>query len=404
MTKNNNLPLLPDLIAITVSKLEALGYSKKYRGYIKVVYNNLRHYAEEVGAKHMTDKLQEDFARDVYDIDIRGVIPLRDYVVRSTTMLLDMQDTGTISAGKKPNNAFPNKIAPVFDAFFNTTKEGKKDSTLETYRRYIMVIAQYLDGVGINDISEVNKDMVSDFILTLSRYCGSSAKRTVSIFSDFLMFAYENGYMNENISSACMKTRFYHDNRIPSVFSKDEIERMLAQINRETPEGKRDYALLLLASRTALRSCDVIGLKLRNLRFDTDTIEISQNKTGKLLVLPLTEEVGCALLDYLMNARPEVANDYVFLRVRAPFGPYKARTNKLVEKYMIKAGIENLKNRQPGLRALRHSLASGMLENGVSIYEIKDYLGHESTNTTMNYVKIDLHELRKCTLEVPVNV
>jgi len=404
MIKNNSAPPLSELTAITLLKLKELGYSEKYQGVIKAVYNKLLRYAEKNKAEHMTSKLQEDFARDIYGIDIHGAIPLRDYVVRSTTMLLDMQHTGEISSRRKPSSAFPGNAAPVFEAFFDATKEGKKDSTLVTYRRYIMVIAQYFDGMGIKDISDVSKDMVSDFILTLSKYCAATAKRTVSILSDFLMFAHENGHMHENIASACTKTRYYHDNRIPPVFTKEEIERMLSQVNRDTPEGKRDYALLLLASRTALRSCDVINLRLSDLRYDTDTIEISQNKTGKLLVLPLTEEVGVALLDYLQNARPTVANDYVFLRVRAPFGPYKARTNKLVEKYMIRAGIENLENRQPGLRALRHSLASGMLENGVSIYSIKDYLGHESTNTTMGYVKIDFSELRKCALEVPANV
>lgn len=403
MNKNNNLQL-PELVEVTQSRLEELGYSIKYRHYIRAVYNKLIRYAEENGVKYMSATVQEEFARDVYGINIYEKLPDRDHVVRSTTMLLDIQETGTISVRKKRDNGFPERLASIFEAFFDATKEGKKDSTLETYRRYIMVIARYLEEVKTNDASDVTKETVSDFILTLSRFCGATSKRIVAIFSSFLTFAYENGYMSENIASACMKPRYYQDSRIPPVFSKDEIAKMLAQINRDTPEGKRDYAMLLLASRTGLRSCDVMNLKLENLRFDTDSIEISQIKTGEMLVLSLSEDVGLALIEYLKNARPNVSSKYVFLRIRAPFTPYTARTNKLVEKYMKKAGIKNLENRQPGLRALRHSLASAMLENGVSIYSIKEQLGHKNTNTTMNYVKIDLTELRGCALEVPANV
>lgn len=401
MEKNIELPLLTELINITQAKLEELEYSKKYREYIRAVYNKLKRYAEEAGLKYMSVQLQEDFAHDVYGIDIHKQRPNRDHVIRCTTMLLDMQDSGEISARIKPSNAFPPKLAPLLEAFYDATSEGKKESSLDTYRRYIMVIAKYLDGIGISSFTEVTKETISDFILTLSRFSGATAKREVAIFSSLLTFAYENRYMTENLVSVCMKARFYRDSRIPSVFSKDEIAQTLGQIDRNSPDGKRDYAMLLLASRTGLRSCDIINLKLESLRFDTDTIEISQKKTGKILVLPLIEEVGLALIDYLKNARPEGSSGYVFLRVRAPFVPYKARTNKIVEKYMKKADIVNLENRQPGLRALRHSLASSMLENGASIYAIKEYLGHEDTNTTMGYTKIDLIQLRKCALEVP---
>lgn len=404
MPKETNMPLLADLIDITMSKLEELGYSVKYRKYIRAAYNKLRRYAEEKDEKHMSARVQENFVRDIYGLNIHEKLPDKDYVVRCTTMLLDMQETGEISFRKRPDHEFPEKLAPIFNAFFDSTKEGKKNSTLDTYRRYIMVIAQYLDEIKANNIFDVTKETVSNFILTLARFSGATSKRIVAIFSCFLTFAYENGYMAENITSACMKTRYYQDSRIPPVFSKDEIAKMLAQINRDTPAGKRDYAMLLLASRTGLRSCDVMNLKLENLRFDTDSIEISQIKTGGMLVLSLSEEVGLAIIEYLKNARPNVSSKYVFLRVRAPFTPYIARTNKLVEKYMKKAGIQNLENRQPGLRALRHSLASAMLENGVSIYNIKEQLGHKNTNTTMNYVKIDLTELQGCALELPVNV
>ncbi len=401
MVTNTTTPTIVELIEITKAKLIEEGYSQKYRNYIRAVYNKLLKYADKVGASHMSEQLQEDFARDVYGIDVKGKIPKRDYVVRCTNMLLDMQNKGEISIRMQPKHDFPMKLAPVFGEFYNTTKEGKGKSTLITYRYYLMLIAKYLDSIGITDISEVTKEIVSDFTLTLSKYTGATANRILAIFSKLLNYAYEKGYTIENISATCMKVRLYRDNKIPSVFTKEEVEQTLSQIDRETKMGKRDYALLLLSARTGLRSGDIRKLKFKNVRFDTNTIEISQNKTGKMLVLPLTEEVGLAIIDYLKNARPNVQNEYIFLKTRAPFDEFRGRMNTITKKYMRMANIENLENRRPGFHSFRHSLASSMLETGTSIYTIKEYLGHDNTNTTMGYMKIDLTQLQKCALEVP---
>ena len=401
MVTNTITPTIAELIEITKSKLIEEDYSQKYRNYIRAVYNKLLKYTDKIGASHMSKQLQEDFARDVYGIDVKGKIPKRDYVVRCTNMLLDMQNEGKISIRKKPKHGFPVGLAPIFNEFYDANKEGKGDSTLITYRYYLMVTAKHLDSIGITDISEVTKEIVSDYTLTLSKFTGATANRILSIFSKLLNYAYENGYTIENISTACMKVRLYRDNKIPSVFTIEEIERTLSQIDRKTKMGKRDYALLLLSARTGLRSGDIRRLKFKNVRFDSNTIEISQNKTCKMLVLPLSEEVGFAIIDYLKNARPNVQNEFIFLKTRAPFGEFKGRMNVITKKYMLMANIENVENRRPGFHSFRHSLASSMLETGTSIYTIKEYLGHDSTNTTMGYMKIDLTQLQKCALEVP---
>lgn len=120
-----------------------------------------------------------------------------------------------------------------------------------------------------------------------------------------------------------------------------------------------------------------------------------------MLVLPLMEDVGFALIDYLKNSRPHVKSENIFIKTRAPFNEFSGRMNTITKKYMEMADIENVYQRRPGFHAFRHSLASSMLKTETSILTIKGFLGHNDTNTTMGYMKIDLEQLRKCALEVP---
>jgi len=400
--ENRKQLLISELIEITMAKLEQLRYSPKYRYALQTLYRKLLTYANNMGIIFLTEQFAADFLKNVFAIDAANP-PDRDYAVRGIAMLLDLQTIGIIRKRRKPNINFRTALSYVFDSFIMATSGNMKQSTLETYQRYIRIFEKHLDTLGIKSLLNLNTQAINAFILSLARYSGAFAKRTIAVLSSFLSYAYEKSYTPTDWSQVCMSSTFYQDRRIPSVFSTAEIDLMLKQINRNTAEGKRDYALLLLASRSALRSCDIIALKLESIRFDTNTIEITQCKTGKTLVLPLMKDVGMALIDYLHNGRPRVSSEYVFLRIRAPFEPYAARTNNLVKKYMQLAKIPNLEKRRPGLCALRHSLASRMLETGISLYEIKGFLGHETTATTMNYLKIDNSLLRKCALEVPVD-
>jgi integrase len=222
------------------------------------------------------------------------------------------------------------------------------------------------------------------------------------LFVKLLHYAFERGLSAEDKSRYCMKVQFYSGEKIPPTFTTDEIEALLTAIDRNTTVGKRDYAMIMLSTRTGLRSCDIIGLKFNHLRFDTDTIEITQQKTGKMLTLPLTEETGLALIDYLRNGRPDSEYANVFIRHRAPYKPFGSNANRMIERHMKRAGIKDYENRQPGFRAFRHSLAGNLLNNNVSIYKIQGILGHDSPDTTMRYVKIDTKGLKTCALEVPL--
>ncbi len=164
--------------------------------------------------------------------------------------------------------------------------------------------------------------------------------------------------------------------------------------------GKRDYAILLLITRLGLRSGDVCNLQYENIDWEQNKISLTQHKTGRPLTLPLLEDVGLALIDYLKFARPKCDSQFIFIRHRAPLGPFVSKSvYMLVARYIGKAGLLT-PSKKHGPHALRHSLASRLLEENVPLPVISEILGHANTETTATYLSISVEQLRRCALEV----
>lgn len=396
MGESARLPL-PELISLLFKKMSEKEYSDIYTNQMRGITNKLQKYAQEINAEFVSLELLSAFSIDVY-----GKQSVYNHNIPCLSkMLLQLNDTGEINDNRLKVSAIPAEFAAVFEGYLDTRRERMRETTINSNRSRLAHIAKYLLGIGVSDVTGITREIIIQFTASLSCYSGKSASSFMSSLSDVLKHAYDQGFIANDVSRFCMKPRYYDGDKIPSVFTKDEIERMLAAVDRSTVKGKRDYAMLMIASRTGLRCSDVRNLQFCNLRFDTDSIEFTQSKTGKVHTLPMSEEVGTAIIDYLKNGRPASDSKYVFLGLFAPHNPVTGPLNAQVGRYMELAGVENFDRREPGYRSLRHSLASNMLRNHTSIYKIKEYLCHESIDATMRYIKIDHESLRRCALEVP---
>lgn len=190
-------------------------------------------------------------------------------------------------------------------------------------------------------------------------------------------------------------------NRIPSVWTKENVEKLIQAIDRGNPAGKRDYAIILLAARLGIRTIDIKRLKLTDLNWAESQIELQVSKTGAMAHLPLLPDVGWAIIEYLKNGRPKVASPYVFLRHLAPLEPFsdEDRLHQIIIKYMRIARIPISPNKKKGMHSLRHTLASRLLAEKTPLPIISDILGHASTESTAVYLKIDVQQLRQCALD-----
>lgn len=190
--------------------------------------------------------------------------------------------------------------------------------------------------------------------------------------------------------------------RLESFYTPEEIRKVLNTVDRTSNTGKMLYLLMMFACVYGLRSYDIKTMRISNIDWKSNLIRLSQHKTKRYLELPLTEEVRYALLDYMKNARPKVADGHIFIKMRSPHEPY-SQNNHFSDKIrhcFILAGI-NTDRKHAGLHSMRHSLAGSLMDDDTPINEIANILGHTSTQSTKQYVWSNISHLRTAALEVP---
>jgi integrase len=210
------------------------------------------------------------------------------------------------------------------------------------------------------------------------------------------------GIISKDLSLDLPKIRVPQQAHIPSVWDPELIAKLLGAVDRTSARGKRDYAILLLACRLGFRAGDIRMLKLDDINWEDSRIEIRQSKTKSPLSLPLTEEVGQALIDYLRSGRPKTTDRHVFLKLRPPFEPFPSDRNNLyniITQWRRLAGITFPTGQRRGLHSLRHSLATQLLQQGTSFQTISDILGHATLESTRIYAKADVEALRSVALD-----
>jgi integrase/recombinase XerD len=168
---------------------------------------------------------------------------------------------------------------------------------------------------------------------------------------------------------------------------------VLAGIDRSTPVGKRDYALLSILSRHGLRACEVAKLHLTDINWDDASLTLRERKNGISTCLPLAPEAKKALQDYLPT-RPACLFPHLFLTHRAPFRPLHGYTLGYVASKYLR---EHLGKSMPryGAYLFRHSFAKAMLDRGASLLDIGAMLGHRSLDSTLVYTQINTEGLRE---------
>ena len=219
----------------------------------------------------------------------------------------------------------------------------------------------------------------------------------------FFRFCLQQGHILQPLDRAVPILRTYRLATVPRGLSEEQAQQALHGINRSTPVGRRDYAVLQLLFSYGVRGGQVRALRLEDIDWLHDQILFRAAKHGKDVRLPLTIEVGESLLDYLLHGRPACSCPEVFLTCRAPYHPLPNPNalSALVARRLRAAGID-LPRR--GAHAFRHGFATRMLQQGQPLKAIADVLGHRCLSTTFVYTKVDFQTLKQVVLEWPQEV
>lgn len=235
-----------------------------------------------------------------------------------------------------------------------------------------------------------------------TRVCRESLQHAVGHLRSFLRFLASRGLAPAGLDARIDTPRLYHGERLPRALPWDTVRSFLAAIDRSTPMGKRDYAMFLLIATYGLRTCEVAALKLEDIKWRSGCLRVPRLKTSTTLLLPLTEEIGAALIDYLRHARPELPYREVFLRARAPVRPLRPWT--VTDAFQGWTRRSGLPIPYKGPHCLRHSLAVHLLRQGTSLKAIGDLLGHRSAESTCVYLRLHVEDLRHVALDLPQEV
>lgn len=257
------------------------------------------------------------------------------------------------------------------------------------------------EALGIFSAEEITCSAISDAVtlqsVKYSRHCKNWLHNPKQFFE--LLFA--EGITSTDFSKSFPDT----PPRIRTVkpgFTSEEVEKMLNCVNKSKLHGIRDYALMMIGTMTGLRGSDIIGLKFENIDWRLNEIRIVQQKTGVALNLPLSAEVGNAIADYILNARPKSPSDYIFVKPSNPLQHiHRQAVTAVAKKYMRIAGIDDdggIPFR--GFHGFRKGFGLNLLESSVPIDMINELLGHTEMNSSRPYLAIDENGLRNCSLNL----
>jgi site-specific recombinase XerD len=323
-------------------------------------------------------------------------------VNRPVAVLLDYIRLGVVirQQNHRRKNYSPN-FTELLEGFLVSQKErGLSDGSIKAMRSRLFRLEYFLLDSGINRFNELNRATVNLYIESFISCSTGTSSTSLREFGRLCDYAVKAGFHTETFSGMIPHVKNIRRQRLPHTFTNDEIQRLLSVVDKNNPRGKRDYAMLLTTVRLGLRSGDVRTLSLQSIDWSNKTIAIVQQKTGKYLELPLPDDVGWAIIDYMKNGRPICDNDAVFVSHMTPYPILNPISGNLVAKYMRQAGIKTPPNRIKGMHTLRHSLATGMLAEGVPLPTISSVLGHADITSTESYLRVDIKNLRRCALEV----
>lgn len=391
--------LLP-LISALKLEMQKKGYSPLSIRGLENVWDALLHYASTIPETAFDENFREGFLQAEYGF--RMDLEYTMYrASRALELLKNYIDFGVVTGvPKKQRQEFSNGYRSLITAFADKeARRGLAEGSMKSLWSRLYRLHLFFLDKGADTFSMVTRDMINDFIKYLAPYSTTYVSENLRMLRRLCLYAYQNDYHAEDLSDCIPFVKNIRQQRLPAVFTEDEIEKILSSFDRENPMGKRNYAIFLLAARMGLRSCDIKALEFSFINWTEKTLAFTQKKTKKYLTLPLPDDVGWAIIDYLKNGRPISDSKYVFIQHKPPYGQYTDLRNVLV-KQMRKAGIETPANKRIGMHCFRHSLATTMLENGVSLPVISQTLGHADIASTEVYLRINVSQLKLCALEV----
>lgn len=392
------------LYSQTLTSLREANYAESTLTNYRSVITNLQKFMDSAGIEEYSPEVGERFLPDLQS-KVKNISAKR----ACSAVVCHLNKSLQGEPFQPPRKKRPANEVKNFQDYerYLSWCEGKylARGTLKNYRNIVSQITNYFDTANIHSAGAITPKAIIGFCETLGGYEKGHKHNIIFVLRNSLAFFYEVGLTQKDLSPVVPIVRYDHASKLPSIYSEAELDHMLKSIDTSTPKGKRDYAMLLLVDCTGIRSSDATSLTFSSLDWNNDRIDIVPKKTGlNHQIFPLYPELGEAIMDYLFDGRPvcdKEFEDYIFLTDVPPYRKMHASTFASIVRQRFEAAGIDTSNRKAGPHAIRHSLATAMINKGKPITEIAKVLNHTSIQTTTIYAKVDISSLSKCPLDVP---
>jgi site-specific recombinase XerD len=380
------------LIQEVMTDLEMRGYKKATLDSHWVMYRRLQKYCAVIGADEYTEAVGQSFMEFVIAWNPKiGYISLLGYTDGIRKLNCTLSRTEWRRSGKRSDYAKSCYDSVIRDYEIYLTRAGKSDNNIRKLVRRTAEFLALVEELGCTKIKCITAEMIlTGFNQATSKGCFRTNIGT------FLQYAHNREMTESNLRHIIPTVVRHHS--VPSVYSPEEVERLLNCIDRSTEVGKRNYAMILIAARLGFRASDIANLQFDNIK--AGKVEITQIKNEQPLTLMLSDEVREAIRDYVDNGRPPSSSPHIFLNKGGYGAITSGNVSNSTRKIFKKSEIDSA-GREVGPHSLRASLATALLSEGNSYHTIQKVLGQLDVQSTKYYAKADIEQLREYAISVP---
>ena len=401
MAKLAGIPVT-DLIDKALINLYRLEFSDNSHSKYCKGFREFSAYCEANDITYYDENIAQNYLHKMFDVDVTDLktkLTKKQLDARCTLRLLDdVYQFGYARRNRHRDYRMPRVYDEILEKYMEKCeRDGNSAGTRKVKRLKLREFFVFIQGIK-RPLEELTAADISDFMVTLAGLSRVTINIYVSALRCFLQYLHEIEILQTDLSPDVPKPKLYAEESIPETWTDDEITTLLASIDRTGGVGKRDYAMILLATLLGMRVGDICNLKFENFDWQRKLITYTQQKTGKINSLPILAPVMDALVDYLKNGRVETESKNIFVQHIAPYGEFQSSSGPSIQlkKYMRRAGLE-IKDRK-AMHSLRHTLASCLLSNRTPLLLIQNAMGHDAPATTLGYTKTDVPSLRQCSL------
>jgi integrase len=323
----------------------------------------------------------------------------RNALVKSARMMLEFQRTGSVAwRVMSPDPDLSESSREVLEQFAAEAGLDVAPGSVRLLAGEVRQFLAYLDRIGRGVLGAVTVDDVRGFMVEMAPKRPAGIGNVVWSLKRFFAFLNVAGLSDVRIDGLLALAAPRRVRALPC-FTREETGRLTEGIETETPCGKRDYAMVLLAVSTGLRCCDIVALRLDQIDWRRDEIRLVQAKTSKPLALPLPALAGNAVAEWILHGRPDCDAPEVFVRLKAPFVKLGNSTGStLMRRRLARAGVDHVAHDGRSFHALRRTAGTRLIESGAGLPLAAQILGHARINSSRRYFALASEQIRQCCL------